>query len=147
MTVRNLKAILEQAPPDAQVMIHASAPTQDIRVRSAWRADDSICWLIANAESEKYARKEKRATFGKSLKNARHLAGMTCEELREKIGVGCGTVQKWEQGAYYPSLKNLCALQEVLPALTPGQRKAATGSLIPMTANEKTLNHYTEKEG
>jgi transcriptional regulator with XRE-family HTH domain len=52
--------------------------------------------------------------IGENIKAARLAAGMTQKELAEKIGVPYQSVQRWEKGAFKPSLDNLIKLAAAL---------------------------------
>ena len=52
-------------------------------------------------------------TMGERIKELRKGAGMTQEELGNKIGVSAQAVSKWESGISDPSTANLFALADL----------------------------------
>jgi len=81
-------------------------------------------------------------SLGKRIREARKQAGLTQEELAERIGVSRTAISRFELGEIEPSLRNLAAMagelnvsadrllglparaQEPLPELTPGALRA-----------------------
>lgn len=63
-------------------------------------------------------RKKYMIYLGKKLKMARLRAGLTQEELAEKIGVSRGSIARYELGEMEPKLENLIALSEILDIST-----------------------------
>lgn len=53
------------------------------------------------------------------LKDARRTAGLTMQQLAEKVGVSQQMVSLWERGVNEPSPKAMHRLLEVLPDLRP----------------------------
>lgn len=51
--------------------------------------------------------------IGKFISQLRREAGMTQEELGEKIGVTNKTVSRWETGTYMPDIEKLMLLSEI----------------------------------
>ena len=54
-----------------------------------------------------------KAEFGKYLFRLRKAAGLSQEELAERIGVHMNTISQWENGAYVPKTPKLKKLAEV----------------------------------
>ena len=53
-------------------------------------------------------------TFGEKLKEARKAAGLSQEELAEKLSVSRSAVAKWETGSGMPDVSNLKAMAQLL---------------------------------
>lgn len=53
-------------------------------------------------------------TFGEKLKEARKQAGLSQEQLAEKIGISRSTVAKWETGMGLPDIDNLKIISDLL---------------------------------
>lgn len=53
-------------------------------------------------------------TTGESIRRLRRAAGLSQEELAERLGVSRQSVSLWEQGNTQPSLENLRAMTEIL---------------------------------
>ena len=51
-------------------------------------------------------------TFAENLKMLRKQAGMSQEQLAEKLGVSRQAVTKWETGAGIPDIENIMAIPE-----------------------------------
>ncbi len=56
----------------------------------------------------------KKADFGKNLFRLRKKAGLSQEELAERVGVHLNTVSQWENGFYIPKTPKIQKLAEVL---------------------------------
>ena len=56
--------------------------------------------------------------LGERIKAARIQAGLTQEELADRIGVSRGAVARWELGEIEPKLRNLVVLSELLNVST-----------------------------
>lgn len=123
MTAAELINVLLQAPRDAQVMMHANAPTSTPQIKVVRVADGAICWLMGRTEEGELTKAERKSQFGRSLKNARILSGMTQRDLACQIDTSPDLVSKWECGIYYPSISRLCKIYDALPALAPAQRE------------------------
>jgi transcriptional regulator with XRE-family HTH domain len=52
--------------------------------------------------------------IGENIKAARLAAGMTQKELAVKVGVPYQSLQRWERGAFKPSMGNLINLAAAL---------------------------------
>ena len=63
-------------------------------------------------------RNEFMVLFGKKLKMARIRAGLTQEELAEKVGISRGSIARYELGEMEPKLENLISLSEILDIST-----------------------------
>ena len=53
-------------------------------------------------------------TFGEKLKEARQKAGLSQEQLSEKLHVSRSAVAKWETGKGMPDIENLKAAAQLL---------------------------------
>lgn len=62
----------------------------------------------------KEEKKNNMITFGEKLKLARKQAGMSQEELAEKLMVSRSAIAKWEADKGYPDISNLKAISELL---------------------------------
>ncbi len=53
-------------------------------------------------------------TFAEKLKSIRKQAGMSQEQLAEKLGVSRQAVTKWETDAGIPDIENIMAIGQIL---------------------------------
>ena len=60
------------------------------------------------------------ATFGDRLAGAREQAGMTQEQLAERLGVKLSTIRKWEEDLSEPRVNRLSMLSGLLNGEGPG---------------------------
>lgn len=57
-------------------------------------------------------------SMGNRIKKSRELAGLTQEEVAEKVGVSRTAVTRWEQGEIEPKISNLVEIANVLNVST-----------------------------
>lgn len=53
-------------------------------------------------------------TFGENLKNERKIAGLTQQQLAEKLGIKQQQLSEWERDKVEPTLYNIIAILKVL---------------------------------
>ena len=59
-------------------------------------------------------KENKNMTFGEKMRNARKEAGLSQEQLAEKLSVSRSAVAKWENDIGLPDVSNLKAMAQLL---------------------------------
>jgi hypothetical protein len=122
-------------------MVHAAAPTSNLRVRQLTLSDGCICVLSGNAYDRVYAQAETRRLFGGRLKQEMSKARITKQKLSYLTGIAGGTIEKYMYCQRCPSLKNMYKICEVFPALKP-DNITCWGELVAATYHDKNNFAY-----
>ena len=77
-------------------------------------------------------------TLGEQIQAQRKAAGLSQEELGEKLGVARQSVSKWESGATVPELDKLIAMSKLFGV--------SVGSLLGLEESEGPDHELTERE-
>lgn len=85
-------------------------------------------------------------TFGEKLKEARQKAGLSQEQISEKLHVSRSAVAKWETGKGMPDIENLKAAAQLLNVSIDYLLDEGTGFSIQSVKERIDLNDY-EKVG
>ena len=98
-------------------------------------------------------KKTRMVLVGKRIRQARELAGLTQEQLAEKIGVSRTAVVRWEAGETDPTLDHLIAMTTILKVsadflLGTGGSDQIMNVLTNMASTlNQLISEMQEKEG